>query len=145
MFKKDKIIKHLKKLDNAIIYVLLILIFVLEVFDEGAETAILTVATIGYLLACIMVTIHLVTSIRNGTNIYGIREILSYLYCAIFILYGMNEIGFQRKAIILFAPFILGLIIALASLFMSTETYRNMNRWEKNKLRSIGEWLKRKT
>ena len=145
MFKKDKLIKHFTKLDNAIIYALIILVFTLEILDEGIVTAVLTVTVIGYLLACIVVVMHFTTSIRFGDVKYGMKEILSYTYCVLFISYGLYEIGFQRKAIVLLIPFLLGLIIALASLFMSTKTYSNMNKWENNKLKSLGKWFKRKT
>ena len=145
MCRKEKIKKHLFDIDNAIIYSLFLVLFLYELYYEGWIHAIWSIATLLFLASGWFSVAYIVGSARAKNFSMDLSDKISLVYFLSFSLYWILEQGISRKLFFLALPVLTGMILVGAGLFIKTDAYKRLDKWENGFYKKIFSVFRKKT
>lgn len=145
MCRKEKIKKHLFDINNAIIYLLLFVLFFYGLYDEGLNHAIWSVAALLFLASGWFSIAYIVGSIHAKSFSMDLSDKISLVYFLSFSVYLILEQGFSRKLYILALPILSGMLLVGVVLFIRTDAYKMLDKWENGVYKKIFSIFRKKT
>jgi len=142
MISKDNVINHL--INNIVIYVLLVIIFFVDLYNGSFGNALFNLILLVYMGAGWFATGHFIVSIKGRDFSCSFGDILSYGYVVLFSLCWVGYYGVDRKAAFLLLPILTGIIISFAGLVTGSRAYRKLDILEKRVYRKAKKFIRNK-
>ena len=130
---------HISKFDNAVIYGLFGLLFILTYAEEGILVAIYNLAAIVYFVSVLYLTvrINLVKSIKEYFS--ALIFVIPFSFSAIYALYLLIEHRSQHTYFQLLVPIAVGIALIVVYSFWYSKTGRKISRFEQKVDRIIAD------